>query len=137
MQIIAHCHQNDSPTYIEIRIIHVSCLPELYFVQTAQKCAVFFVHIAHNKIMKKTLFFLLSLTILATGLAMPAKAAHCDVQRGDSMWRIAQRYNVLFKEVLKMNRHFENQHMIHPKDEVQLPGGGEYGTEWVQLFIKP
>ena len=73
--------------------------------------------------MKKTLFFLLSFTILATGLAMPANAAHCDVQRGDSMWRIAQRYNVLFKEVLKMNRHFENQHMIHPKDEVQLPEG--------------
>ena len=83
-------------------------------------CGFFF---AHNKFMKKTLFFLLSLTILATGLAMPAKAAHCDVQRGDSMWRIAQRYNVLFKEVLKMNRHFENQHLIHPNDEVELPDG--------------
>lgn len=94
-----------------------------YLFQTAQKCAVFFVYIAHTNIMKKTLFFLLSLTILATGLAMPAKAAHCDVQRGDSMWRIAQRYNVLFKEVLKMNRHFENQHLIHPQDEVQLPEG--------------
>lgn len=73
--------------------------------------------------MKKTLFFLLSLTIFANGLAMPAKAAHCDVQRGDSMWRIAKRYNVIFNEVLKMNKHFENQHLIHPHDEVQLPEG--------------
>jgi uncharacterized YkwD family protein len=73
--------------------------------------------------MKKTLFFLLSLSILATGVAMPVNAAHCDVQRGDSMWRIAKRYNVLFNEVLRMNRHFENQHMIHPKDEVELPDG--------------
>lgn len=86
-------------------------------------CMTIFYICAYTKIMKKTLFFLLSFTILATGLAMPAKAAHCDVQRGDSMWRIAQRYNVLFKEVLKMNRHFENQHLIHPNDEVQLPEG--------------
>lgn len=95
----------------------------IFFIHTAQKCAVFFVHIAHNKIMKKTLVSLAAFTILASGLAMPAQAAHCDVQRGDSMWRIAQRYNVLFKEVLKMNRHFENQHLIHPQDEVQLPEG--------------
>lgn len=86
-------------------------------------CMTIFYICAYTKIMKKTLFFLLSFTILATGLAMPANAAHCDVQRGDSMWRIAQRYNVLFKEVLKMNKHFENQHLIHPNDEVQLPEG--------------
>lgn len=93
-------------------------------VQTAQKCAVFFVHIAHNKIMKKTLFFLLSLSILATGVAMPeAHAQHCDVQRGDSMWRIAKRYNVLFRDVLELNKHFSNPHLIHPKDEVELPDG--------------
>lgn len=94
-----------------------------FLVQTAQKCAVFFVHIAHTKIMKKTLFFLLSMTILANGTAMTASAQHCDVQRGDSMWRIAKRYNVHFHDVLKMNKHFKNPHLIHPKDEVELPDG--------------
>lgn len=83
-------------------------------------CGFFFVH---NKIMKKTLFFLLSLTILATGLAMPASAQHCDVQRGDSMWRIAKRYNVPFAKILILNKHFKNQHLIHPNDEVELPDG--------------
>ena len=73
--------------------------------------------------MKKTLFFLLTLSILATGTAIPASAQHCDVQRGDSMWRIAKRYNVLFHEVLKLNKHFANQNLIHPKDEVELPDG--------------
>lgn len=73
--------------------------------------------------MKKTLFFLLTLSILATGTAIPASAQHCDVQRGDSMWRIAKRYNVLFKDILALNKHFENQNLIHPKDEVELPDG--------------
>lgn len=66
---------------------------------------------------------MLSTVTIATGLAMPVHAAHCDVQRGDSMWRIAKRYNVLFHKVLELNRHFENQNVIHPQDEVHLPDG--------------
>lgn len=73
--------------------------------------------------MKKTLFFLLSTVVFVTGTAIPASAQHCDVQRGDSMWRIAKRYNVLFKEVLRLNQHYSNPNMIHPKDEVELPNG--------------
>lgn len=76
-----------------------------------------------NKNMKKTLFFLAAFSILATGTAIPASAQHCDVQRGDSMWKIAKRYNVLFHDVLELNKHFKNPHMIHPKDEVELPDG--------------
>lgn len=61
---------------------------------------------------------------IATGVAMPASAQHCDVQRGDSMWRIAKRYNVLFKDVLDLNRHLHRDvNIIHPKDEVELPDG--------------
>lgn len=74
--------------------------------------------------MKKTLISFAAFTLLATGVAMPtAHAQHCDVQRGDSMWRIAKRYNVLFHEVLRLNKHFSNQDLIHPKDEVELPDG--------------
>lgn len=74
--------------------------------------------------MKKTLFVLLSIVVFATGAAIPkASAQHCDVQRGDSMWKIAKRYKVPFFKVLILNKHFENQHMIHPKDEVELPDG--------------
>lgn len=73
--------------------------------------------------MKKILFFTAAFLLLATGVAMPANAQHCDVQRGDSMWRIAKRYKVPFGKVLILNKHFRNPHMIHPKDEVELPDG--------------
>lgn len=73
--------------------------------------------------MKKIIISLAAFVTIATGIAMPAAAQHCDVQRGDSMWRIAKRYNVLFHEVLELNKHFKNPHMIHPKDEVELPDG--------------
>lgn len=83
-------------------------------------CCFFF---AHNKIMKKTIISLAAFLTLATGVAMPAAAQHCDVQRGDSMWRIAKRYKVPFGKVLILNKHFKNPHMIHPRDEVELPDG--------------
>ena len=74
--------------------------------------------------MKKQLICLAAFTILATGAASSASAHHCDVQRGDSMWKIAKRYNVLFHEVLELNKHIhKNPHLIHPKDEVELPDG--------------
>lgn len=77
----------------------------------------------HNKNMKKTLAAAIITTILATG-ASSASAQHCDVQRGDSMWKIAKRYNVLFKDVLELNRHLHKDvNIIHPKDEVELPDG--------------
>ena len=81
--------------------------------------------------MKKTLFFLAAFVALATGTATSASAQHCDVQRGDSMWKIAKRYNVLFHEVLELNRHHhKNPNLIHPRDEVELPDGstGEQTT---------
>lgn len=73
--------------------------------------------------MKRILFLTAAFIVFATGVAMPASAQHCDVQRGDSMWRIAKRYNVPFARVLILNKHFKNPHMIHPKDEVELPDG--------------
>lgn len=74
--------------------------------------------------MKRILMCLAAVTILATGIAMPAHAQHCDVRKGDSMWRIAQRYNVLFKDVLELNRHLhKNVDLIHPQDKVELPDG--------------
>ena len=83
----------------------------------------FFLFFVQNNCMKKTLLLVAVLSILANGIAKPAAAQHCDVRKGDSMWRIAQRYNVLFHDVLELNKHFKNPHMIHPKDEVELPDG--------------
>ncbi|MCQ2242552.1 LysM peptidoglycan-binding domain-containing protein [Treponema sp.] len=71
--------------------------------------------------LKKLLTLLFATVVLFS--ASPAFAQHCDVKKGDSMWRIAKRYNVEFRRVLELNRHYKNPHMIHPRDEVELPDG--------------
>ncbi len=71
--------------------------------------------------MKKLLTLLFATVILFSG--SPAFAQHCDVKKGDSMWRIAKRYQVEFHRILELNKHFKNPNMIHPRDEVELPDG--------------
>jgi uncharacterized YkwD family protein len=84
-------------------------------------CGFFFVH---NKTMKKIILSLAAFTILATGTAGSASAQHCNVRKGDSMWIIAKRYNVLFKDILELNKHLHKDvDLIHPKDKVELPDG--------------
>lgn len=73
--------------------------------------------------MKNILLTLTLFVTLAIGFASPAFAQHCDVQKGDSMWNISKRYHVDFRTVLKLNKHFRNPSLIHPKDEVELPDG--------------
>ena len=74
-----------------------------------------------TKNMKKTIVLLTAFVYLAIGT--PASAQHCNTQRGDSMWKIAQRYKVPFSKILELNKHFPNQDLIHPKDRVHLPDG--------------
>lgn len=73
--------------------------------------------------MKKILVLQTLIVALVIGLASPAFAQHCDVKKGDSMWIIAKRYNVNFHDVLRLNKHFRDRNLIHPKDEVELPDG--------------
>lgn len=62
---------------------------------------------------------------LATG-APPIYAQHCNTQKGDSMWKIAKRYKIPFHEILELNKHYPNQHLIHPSDKIEMPDG-EHG----------
>lgn len=61
----------------------------------------------------------------------PIYAQHCHTQKGDSMWRIAKRYKVPFKEILELNKHYPNQSLIHPTDKIELPEG-EHGQSTEQ-----
>lgn len=71
--------------------------------------------------MRKYLTISLLLVALAFGFASTSFAKEVTVQKGDTMWLIAQRYNVSFAEVLKLNKHYLNQHLIHPNDKVIIP----------------
>ena len=80
--------------------------------------------------MKKLLMFVVGFIPLSFGLfssttvdASPPAQNHCIVQKGDSMYKIALRYNVPFAEILRLNKHYKNPHMIHPLDKIYLPHG--------------
>lgn len=74
--------------------------------------------------MRKFLFMLLFVPLFFGYVQQSASAQHhCIVQKGDSLWKIAIRYNVPFNEILRINKHFSNPHMIHPMDKVNLPDG--------------
>ena len=70
--------------------------------------------------MKK--LFLISLIMLSVfSFRSEASAQHCITRHGDSMWKIAKRYNVQFKHILDMNKHYQDQDLIHPEDNIELP----------------
>lgn len=60
---------------------------------------------------------------LALGIAAPASASQITVQKGDSMYLIAKRYNVPFSLVLKYNSQYKNPDLIHPGDKIEIPTG--------------
>lgn len=84
------------------------------------------VNLAQDMSMKQTIFLLVAMLFLIIGTPH-ANAQHCDTQRGDSMWKIANRYKVPFKVILDLNKHYPNPDLIHPNDDIQLPDG-EHGT---------
>lgn len=75
--------------------------------------------------MKHTIFILVAMLFLIIGTPR-AEAQHCETQKGDSMWRIAKRYKIPFREILELNKHYPNPDLIHPNDDIQLPDG-EHG----------
>lgn len=91
----------------------------------AQKRRFLYVHIADNTFMKKQLILYMLLAAFVFGITSPALAAdYVTVKKGDTMWKIAQRYNVSFAEVLRLNRaHHINVDLIHPGDKIYLPTG--------------
>lgn len=79
--------------------------------------------LAKNKNMKKLIAIYTVTIALAFGIASPAFAQNCNVQKGESMWSIAKKYHVLFHKVLELNQKYPNQNLIHPNDKIELPDG--------------
>lgn len=77
---------------------------------------------AYNTTMKKIITLMLSVAFVF-GFASLTSAKTITVKPGDSMWNIAKRYNVSFSEVLKLNKHYDNQHLIFPGDKIEIPDG--------------
>ena len=78
-------------------------------------------HFDNNMIMKKHFIISMLLVALVFGFASTSFAKQVTVQKGDTMWLIAKRYHVPFLEVLRLNKHYLNQHLIHPNDKIEIP----------------
>lgn len=73
--------------------------------------------------MKRIIMLIALLGILGSGSTTFAAQNYYTVQKGDTMWKISQKLNVSFAELLKMNTHFKDPNMIHPNDKIYLPNG--------------
>ena len=74
--------------------------------------------------MKKLIFFILCLSIVASLLCINASAASLQhtVVKGDTMWRIAVKYQVGLSEIKAANPHIKNPALIYPGDVLNIPG---------------
>lgn len=73
--------------------------------------------------MKKQFVLYALFVALVIGFASPTYAKNITVQKGDSMWTIAKRYNVSFADVLRLNSHYKDVNTIHPNDVIEIPDG--------------
>lgn len=70
--------------------------------------------------MKKFRILLLS-AALATGLAVPAGAASHTVAAGDTMWKLAVRYEVGTSEIIQANPQVSDPNRIYPGQVLAIP----------------
>jgi len=73
--------------------------------------------------MKKMFSFALAATLLAVMCALPASAAsltHTVVQ-GDTMWKLAVKYQVGTSEIIEANPHISNPDLIYPGQVLSIP----------------
>lgn len=78
--------------------------------------------------MKKLIALYVVAFALVFGIASPASAQHCDVKKGDSVYRIAKRYHIVFKRLLEYNQNLKNPDLIYPDDEIQIPDDSDGNT---------
>ena len=73
--------------------------------------------------MKKILTLILGAVILAVSFSVGVSAAtktH-EVVPGDTMWRIAVKYQVGLSELAAVNPHIKNPALIYPGDIITIP----------------
>ncbi len=73
--------------------------------------------------MKKLLILVLSISMLTAVLVTPVSAAATThtVVKGDSMWKIAVKYQVGLSELASANPHVKNPALIYPGQIINIP----------------
>ena len=87
--------------------------------------------------MKKLLLIPIALIQIAT--AMPAAAQSIErhtVVAGDSMWKIAVRYEVGVSEIIRANTHIQNPDLIYPGQILNIPTVDQRVTNYEEEVIR-
>jgi uncharacterized YkwD family protein/spore coat assembly protein SafA len=72
-------------------------------------------------LLKKILYsFLVFILVLAVPTTVLAQQTY-TVQKGDSLWKIAVKYQVGLSEIISMNPQFKNPNLIYPGQKVKIP----------------
>ena len=73
--------------------------------------------------MKKLYIFILSVAITVTAFLMSVSAAKTThtVVKGETMWKIAVKYEVGLSEIKSANTHIKNPDLIYPGDKLYIP----------------
>lgn len=86
--------------------------------------------------MKKTIMALMA--VLTISLSVPANAAEIDtytVAKGDSLWKIAVKYQVGLSEIIAANPQFENPNLIYPGQKVYVPLKDQAVTSYEEQVV--
>lgn len=88
--------------------------------------------------MKKVLTMLLCATLAIGALTVSASAewATHTVIKGDSMWKIAVKYQVGLSELKAANPNIKNPSLIYPGDVIVIPGKDAEATEYEREVIR-
>ncbi len=84
--------------------------------------------------MKKLLYILAVVTTL--NLATTVTATTHKVEAGDSMWKIAVKYQVGLSEIKEANPHIKNPEMIYPGDIITIPENDTTARAYEKEVIK-
>jgi uncharacterized YkwD family protein/spore coat assembly protein SafA len=87
--------------------------------------------------MKKRLSLFVCLVMLLSALTLPLSAATTHtVVAGDSMWRIAVKYQVGLSELRSANPHIANPALIYPGQVLTIPTADAAVTDYEQEVIR-
>jgi uncharacterized YkwD family protein/spore coat assembly protein SafA len=72
-------------------------------------------------LLKYSIILLLSVTfVFGSRLTADAATVH-TVQKGDTMWKIAQQYKAGITEIINLNSHISNPNFIYPGQRITIP----------------
>ena len=86
--------------------------------------------------MKKVSVFILGILMFAVMLTVSISAASHTVVRGDTMWKIAVKYQVGLSEIKAANPHIANPDLIYPGQVLNIPIADSSVTGYEQEVIR-